>query len=123
MMHLDAIEHADHIGAMQDSLRSRQIKAEKHAESEIRKLLTETVRKVDSKRLSLPFPIVRNGGLVIAALDMDEAIADTVSSGKPLGALLAVFANSECPHVAALREAVAADYIRRNAAEIGEATT
>jgi hypothetical protein len=41
--------------------------------------------------------------------------------GKPLEALLAVFANSECPLVAALREAVAADYIDRNAAEIGNA--
>ncbi len=122
-MHLDAIEHAAEIGAMQDSLLARQIKAEKHAESEIRELLTKTVRKVDPKRLTLPYPLVRNGGLVIAALDMGEAIADALTYGEPLDALLAVFANSECPLVAALREAVAADYIRRNATEIGEATT
>lgn len=120
-MHLDAIAHADEIGDMQDSLLARQIQAEQHAAAEIRELLTVTVRKVYPKRLSLPLPLYRNGGLVITALDMSEAIADTLTSGKPLDALLSVFANSECPLVAALREAVAADYIDRNAAEIGNA--
>jgi len=121
-MHLDAIAHANEIGDMQDSLLARQIKAEKQAENEIREMLTVTVRKVHPKRLSLPLPLYRNGGLVITALDMSEAIADTLTNGKPLDALLSVFANSECPLVAALREAVAADYIDRNAAEIGNAT-
>lgn len=121
MAYLDAVRHADHIGDMQDSLLARQIQAEQHAAAEIRELLTVTVRKVSPKRLSLPLPLVRNGGLIVTALDMSEAIADTLTNGKPLEALLAVFANSECPHVAALREAVAADYIDRNAAEIGNA--
>jgi hypothetical protein len=120
-MHLDAIEHAAEIGDMQDSLLARQIKAEQHAAAEIRELLTVTVRKVHPKRLSLPLPLERSSGVVIASLEMDEAIKDAMTYGKPLEALLAVFANSECPLVAALREAVAADYIDRNAAEIGNA--
>jgi hypothetical protein len=121
-MHLDAIAHADQIGDMQDSLLARQIEAEQHAAAEIRELLTVTVRKVNPKRLSLPLPLERSGGVVIASLEMDEAIKDAMTYGKPLDALLSVFANSECPLVAALREAVAADYIDRNAAEIGNAT-
>jgi hypothetical protein len=120
-MHLDAIAHADEIVDMQDSLLARQIKAEKHAAAEIRELLTVTVRKVHPKRLSLPLPLGLNDRVVITHLEMDEAIKDAMTYGKPLDALLSVFANSECPLVAALREAVAADYIDRNAAEIGNA--
>lgn len=121
MAYLDAVRHADHIGDMQDNLLARQIQAEQHAAKEIRELLTVTVRKVSPKHLSLPLPLWRNDRLVIASMEMGEAIADTLTNGKPLDALLAVFANSECPHVAALREAVAADYTDRNAAEIGNA--
>ncbi len=121
-MHLDAIEHADDIGAMQDGLLARQIDAERHAAAEIRELLTKTVRLIDPKRLSLPFPADRNGTTIVSTIGMDEAIKDALTYGAPLEAFLKVYAKSDCPLVAALREAVAVDYIGRNAAEIGNAT-
>jgi len=122
-MHLDAIAHADQLGAIQDSLLDRQIKAEKQAESEITELFTVTVRKVEPKHLAVPF--VRysaNGAARIDTKPLPEAVADTCTNGKPLESLMAVMANSDCPLVAAWREAMAADYSYRNASDIGELT-
>lgn len=122
-MHLDAIEHADHIGAMQDSLLDRQIKAEKQAEAEIKALFTKTVRKVSSKHLAAPF--VRHGSSGSARIDttpLSEAVADTCTNGAPLEALMKVMEASDCPLVAAWREAMAVDYSYRNASDIGEIT-
>lgn len=122
-MHLDAIEHADHIGAMQDSLLSRQIKAEKQAEAEIKELFTKTVRKVSSKHLAVPFVSYRTSPTGrIDTHQLDEAVADVCSSGKPLDALMKVMEASDCPLVAAWREAMAVDYAYRNASDIGELT-
>ena len=122
-MHLDAIEHADHIGSMQDSLLSRQIKAEKQAEVEIKELFTKTVRKVSSKHLAVPFVSYRTSPTGrIDTHQLEEAVADICSSGKPLDALMKVMEASDCPLVAAWREAMAVDYSYRNAADIGELT-
>ena len=122
-MHLDAIEHADHIGAMQDSLLSRQIKAEKQAEAEIKELFTKTVRKVSSKHLAVPFVSYRTSPTGrIDTHQLEDAVADICSSGKPLEALMKVMEASDCPLVAAWREAMAADYSYRNASDIGELT-
>ena len=122
-MHLDAIEHADHIGSMQDSLLSRQIKAETQAAAEIKELFTKTVRKVSSKHLAVPFVSYRTSPTGrIDTHQLDEAVADICSSGKPLEALMKVMEASDCPLVAAWREAMAVDYSRRNASDIGEIT-
>jgi hypothetical protein len=122
-MHLDAIEHADHIGSMQDSLLARQIEAEKQAEAEIKELFTKTVRKVSSKHLAAPFVRYSSSGSArIDTHQLDEAVADICSSGKPLEALMKVMEASDCPLVAAWREAMAVDYSYRNASDIGEIT-
>ena len=122
-MHLDAIEHADHIGSMQDSLLSRQIKAEKQAEVEIKELFTKTVRKVNHKHLAVPFVSYRTSPTGrIDTHQLEEAVADICSSGKPLEALMKVMEASDCPLVGASREAMAVDYSYRNAADIGELT-
>jgi hypothetical protein len=123
-MHLDAIEHANEIGDMQDSLLARQIKAEKQAASEIQELFTVTVRKVTHKHLAVPYVSYRCE-MPTGRIDTNplaEVVADVCSSGKPLDALMAVMEKSDCPLVAAWREAMAADYIYRNASDIGELT-
>ena len=122
-MHLDAIEHADHIGSMQDSLLSRQIKAETQAAAEIKELFTKTVRKVSSKHLAVPFVSYRTSPTGrIDTHQLSEAVADICSSGEPLEALMKVMEASDCPLVAAWREAMAVDYSCRNASDIGELT-
>ena len=122
-MHLDAIEHADHIGSMQDSRLNRQIKAEKQAEAEIKELFTKTVRKVSSKHLAAPFVRYSSSGSArIDTTPLSEAVADTCTNGAPLEALMKVMEASDCPLVAAWREAMAVDYSYRNAADIGEIT-
>ena len=122
-MHLDAIEHADHIGSMQNPLHSRQIKAETQAAAEIKELFTKTVRKVSSKHLAVPFVSYRTSPTGrIDTHQLEEAVADICSSGKPLEALMKVMEASDCPLVAAWREAMAVDYSYRNAADIGEIT-
>jgi hypothetical protein len=122
-MHLDAIKHADEIGDMQDSLLARKIQAEQHAAAEIRELFTKTVRKVTHKYLAVPF--VRygfNGAARIETTSLAEAVVDICTNGEPLDALMAVLEKSDCPLVAAWREAMAADYIYRNSSDIGELT-
>lgn len=124
MAYLDAVRDADHIGAMQDSLLARQIKAEKQAAAEIMELFTKTVRKVQHQHLAAPF--VRygfNGAARVETMPLSEAVADICTNGKPLEALMQVMAQSDCPLVAAWREAMAADYSHRNASDIGELTT
>lgn len=123
MAYLDAVRHADEIGDMQDSLLARQINAEKQAESEIQELFTKTVRTVTHKHLSVPYVSYRNSPAGrIDTNPLAEVVADVCSSGKPLDALMAVMEKSDCPLVAAWREAMAADYIYRNASDIGELT-
>ncbi len=122
-MHLDAIAHAAEIGDMQDSLLARQIKAEKQAENEIRELFTVTVRKVTHKHLAVPYvSYAKSSAGRIDTHPLAEVVADVCTSGKPLDALMAVMEKSDCPLVAAWREAMAADYIYRNASDIGELT-
>ena len=124
MVYLDAVRHADHIGDLQDSLLARQIKAEKQAASEIQELFTKTVRTVTHKHLSVPYVSYRHTATGrIDTNPLAEVVADVCSSGKPLDALMAVMEKSDCPLVAAWREAMAADYIYRNASDIGEITT
>ena len=124
-MHLDAVRDADHLGAMQDSLLSRQIKAEKQAAAEIMELFTKTVRKVQHQHLAAPmafYPSLNSAGLIVT-VPLAEVVHDTCTNGKPLEALMQVMAQSDCPLVAAWREAMAADYSYRNASDIGELTT
>ena len=123
MAYLDAVADADHVGAVQDSLTARQIKAEQQAAKEINELFTKTVRKVPHKHLSAPFvSYAQNPTGRIHTNPLAEVVADTCSRGKPLDALMAVMEKSDCPLVAAWREAMAADYVYRNASDIGELT-
>ena len=108
---------------MQDSRLNRQIKAEKQAEAEIKELFTKTVRKVKYEHLAAPFVRYSAGGAVrIDTTPLSEAVADTCTNGAPLEALMKVMEASDCPLVAAWREAMAVDYSYRNAADIGEIT-
>lgn len=121
MAYLEAVRDAEHHIAAQDSLLSRQIKAEQQAEQEIKELFTKTVRKVQYEHLAAPFVRYSAGGAVrIDTTPLSEAVADTCTNGKPLHALMKVMQQSDCPLVAAWREAMAADYSHRNAADIAE---
>lgn len=123
MAYLDAVRHADEIGDMEDKLDELKRIAEEHAAAEIKETFTKTVRLVPHTRLSVPIVTRRDSYTArIKALALAEAVHDTCTSGKPLDALMAVMEKSDCPLVAAWREAMAADYIYRNASDIGELT-
>jgi hypothetical protein len=83
-------------------------------------VLTETVRKVPAKNLSLPYVSYRNvphfGS--IESYPLTEVIEDYMGYDKPMEALMAVFEKSDCPLVAKLREAIAERFADANADEL-----
>ena len=95
--------------------------AEHQVREEIRIAFTVTLLKYSSKVLAVPAvdyherigQMPREVGTTVA-----EAITDTVQGGEVDDELLAVLDHSSCPHVQALREAIAASWAKRNAADV-----
>jgi hypothetical protein len=69
------------------------------------KTITETVRTVDYKVLSVPYVNARQEK--IAPCPLDEVVTDYGTELKCMDALMTMFAKSDCPLVAAWRMAVA----------------
>ncbi len=99
----DASKHFSGIYARSDDIAA--------SEDYYRELITETITKSVRKVsvLQLQLPAVDRRGCIIAKSFIDELV-DAVSSGVPLHALVIVFEKSDCPYVAALREAFAKEY-------------
>ena len=91
--------------------------AEKRVSDEIMELFTKTVRQVSHKHLVAPWVTYRPA-VTVKYQPLSEAAADLVSYGAPRDALMDVIAGSDCPLVAALRVAMAKDYIKNNASNI-----
>ena len=92
---------------------------ERNAADEYVQVLTKDVRKVSIKNLSLDYVRTEmSGRTVIAQYTVAEAINDYMDYDKPMAALMAVFEKSDCPLVAALRQAVADEFARHNAEEL-----
>jgi hypothetical protein len=76
------------------------------------KTITETVRTVDYKVLSVPYVKYSAFGACvsqekIAPYPLDEVVSDYGTEPKCMDALMTMFAKSDCPLVAAWRMAVA----------------
>ena len=83
--------------------------------------ITETVRKVSHKALSVPYVKNNaNGTCAVSAYPMVEVVTDYGTEPKPLQALMAVLEGSNCPLVAKWREAMAERYADANADEVDE---
>ena len=83
--------------------------------------ITQTVRKVDHRALSLPYvKHCTNGVVKVASYPMDDVVTDYGTEPKPLQALMAVLAGSDCPLVAKWREAMAERFAEANADDVDE---
>jgi hypothetical protein len=89
-------------------------------------VLTQTVRKVPVKNLSLDYTKTtydRENDLYGTQLDkypVTEVIEDYLGYDKPLLALFEAFEKSDCPFVAKFREALAESFADHNADEVEE---
>jgi hypothetical protein len=83
--------------------------------------LTETVRTVNYKALSLPYVTYRRvSGGEIAAYPLIEVVADYGSEPKCMDALMEMFTKSDCPLVAAWRMAIAKRFAESHADDVEE---
>jgi hypothetical protein len=97
---------------------------ERNAHDEYLETLTKDVRKISVSSLSLDYVRTVHDKThdvyktVIAKYSAAEAIEDYLGYDKPLAALFEVIEKSDCPHVAALRLAIAEEFSRHNAEEL-----
>ena len=83
--------------------------------------ITQTVRKISHKVLSVPYVKNNsNGSTSIAAYQLLEVVKDYGTDPKPLQALMAVLEGSDCQLVAKWREAMAEHFADVNAEEVDE---
>ena len=83
--------------------------------------ITKTVRTVDCRALSVPYVKNNaNGSQSIDAYQLLEVVNDYGTEQKPLQALMAVLAGSDCQLVAKWREAMAQAFADSNADEVDE---
>lgn len=92
--------------------------AEKQVREEIRIALCVTLLKYPAKALSVPSVDFRLSNMREVGTSVAEAITDTVQDGSVDDELLAVLDHSSCPHVQALREAIAAKWAKTHAYEV-----
>ena len=91
---------------------------ERQVADEIHHIFTRSIRYIAASSLCLP--TTRDGGMSEGREAVTEAISDLVSDGAPLAAVVRVLESSECPLVQKLREALAADYAKANAADVAQ---
>lgn len=91
---------------------------ERQVTGEIQHIFTQSIRFISASALSVP--TTRNGGTTEGREALTEAISDRVAYGAPLAALVRVLESSDCPLVQKLREALAADYAKSNAADVAQ---
>lgn len=82
-------------------------------------VLTNVVRKIPAKNLSLDFISYRhNSNGSLEQYPLTEVIEDYLGYDQPLAALMAVFEKSDCPLVQKFREAIAERFADANADEV-----
>jgi len=96
--------------------------AEAQVRDEIERAFTVTLLKYPAKALAVPSTKFRTCGQMLQeiAVPLDEAITDTVEGGEVNDELMAVLDHSSCPHVQALRKAIAKSWVRRNASDVAD---
>ena len=106
--YLESIDDAAKLRAAQESL--------------YRGIITETLTKsiMTCGWQSLKLPV--KTGHKVSYEPMLSAVADYMNYGKPLVAYMDVLADSDCPLVAKLRQALADSYSNANADLIGDTT-
>jgi hypothetical protein len=121
MAYLDAISDADAhyaaIGARDDAIEA----AEQDVCDEIETAFTVLLTQHPAKTLAVPCASF-SGGIILRekGVWLTEAITDTVQSGNVDAEMIAVLEKSTCPHVAALRLAMAKKWAYDNASEVAE---
>jgi hypothetical protein len=116
-MTTDPVYDADQHGAAQDAHTSEFDKQEAYYTAVINEALLKTIRTAKHETICLPYGGSNNK---IQYSPLAEVVSDTLCYGKPLAALLAVLKDSDCPHVQALRQAIAADYISSHVTWLAE---
>lgn len=82
--------------------------------------ITETVRNVSHKALSVPYVKYSANAPKVMPYPLAEVVADYVTETKPMDALMTLIEKSDCPYVAALRLAIAERFADVNAEEVEE---
>lgn len=113
---LDAARHEDAMEAAQEASASKY----QQVASDIRCLFAEQVMAVPL--MCLTAPLVNSGmfGRANFPIPVIEAIDDSLTYDKPHDALMAVIAQSKCPLVAQLREALAQHWIDQHAKDLSQ---
>ncbi|GAB3358939.1 MULTISPECIES: hypothetical protein [Giesbergeria] len=109
---LDAARHEDAMEAAQEATAHEY----QQVAADIRYLFTELVMTAPLMRLTAPQ--LRSTGSGILPVPIIEAIDDSLTYSKPHDALMAVIAQSQCPLVAHLREALAQHWIDHHAQDL-----
>lgn len=110
----DALAHDDAMADAQDAVEQELIAVS----SEITHLFTQLARTAPLSRLTAPQ--MNSTTRRSLGVPLIEAIDDSLAYPGPHGALMAVIAGSDCPLVAALRQALATHWIDNNAAELAD---
>ena len=118
-MHLDAIEHAAEIGAMQDSSLARQIDAGEQFEQDTRKAFAHAFRGELTCVEWVHWPFM-NGPSRIRTQSTREAFLEEMEYTDAGNAFWAMLKDSTCPHVAAFKQLIAEAYIQRWKQQISE---
>ena len=116
-MTTDPVYDADQHGAAQDAHASDFDKQEAYYTAVINEALLKTIRTAKHETICLPYG---DGNYKIQYSPLAEVVTDTLCYGKPLAALLAVLKDSDCPHVQALRQTIAADYVSSHVTWLAE---
>ena len=82
---------------------------------EMREIFTKTIRIVPAKNLSLDCITYKNGIPKLSSYPVLDIAADYSGEVRPNAALALVLEKSDCPFVAAYREALVSKYIENNA--------
>jgi len=91
-----------------------------HIREQITTTITQSVRKVPASTLCVPYVTLKNGVDTIAHSALVDAIYEHAGETKPLAALMAVFEKSDCPLVAAFRQAIAESYCEAWADDVAQ---
>lgn len=113
-MHIDPIEHAAQEEFAKNKEKKMLAASEKMYSHMIYETLNNSIRKLPHQSLGVPSTIQGKINLV----PLCEVVADEVSDGDSLEALMTVLQLSDCPHVASLRKSMSDHYIYINASWI-----
>ncbi len=118
-MHLDAIEHADEIGDIEDSLLARQIEAGEQFEQATRKAFANAFRGELTCVEWVHYPFM-NGPSRIRTQSTREAFLEEMEYTEAENAFWAMLKDSTCPHVTAFKQLITDTYVQKWKNQISE---